>query len=289
MRLPAFEYHAPTELDEVFGLLSRFGAAAELMGGGTDLLPGLKSGKRTCEHVIALKGVPELSGISFDERAGLTIGANAIVADVARHPAVREHYPVLAQAIHTLATVQVRNKATVAGNLCNASPCADTATPLMALGAKVRLVGASTRRDLLLEDFFLGPRQTAREEDEVLQCVQIPVPPPELRAVFLKFSPRSRVDIAAVNLTLAMTVTENCIERAELCLGTVAPTPMRAVNAERVLEGEAASNELFERAAEAARDECRPITDFRATAEYKRHLVYVLSRRALETLTEVTR
>jgi len=284
MRLPAFEYHAPTSLAEVFALLAEHGASAKLMAGGTDLLPGLKIGKRTAGHVIALKGVRELAGLSFDEREGLTLGAHTRLFEVGESEVVAERYPALHEAIRTLATVQVRNKATVAGNLCNASPCADTATPLCAYGATAVLHGPGGVRKLPLESFFVGPGKTQLGEQEVLERFVVPPPPADLRSRFIKFSSRSRVDIAAVNLTLALRLVGDVIARADLFLGTVAPTPMRAARAERCLDGARVTPELLERAAAAARDECKPITDFRASAEYKRRIVYVMTRRALEAL-----
>lgn len=285
MRLPAFEYHAPTSLDEVFALLAEHGASAKLMAGGTDLLPGLKIGKRSAGHVIALKGVRELAGLSFDEREGLTIGARTRLFEVGESEAVAERYPALNEAIRTLATVQVRNKATVAGNLCNASPCADTATPLCAYGATAVLRGPDGVREVPLEEFFVGPSRTAIGEREVMERLVVPPPPADLRSHFIKFSSRSRVDIAAVNLTLALRLEKGVIASASLFLGTVAPTPMRAVEAEKCLVGERVTPELFERAAAKAREECKPITDFRATAEYKRRIVYVMTRRAIQALT----
>jgi carbon-monoxide dehydrogenase medium subunit len=287
VRLPAFELHRPSRLDELFELMAAHGPAARLMSGGTDLLPSLKRRKHACGHVVALKGIAELDGLDFDATRGLEIGANTILIDVARHAVVRERYPVLASAIDVLATPQVRHKATVAGNLCNASPCADTATPLMALGALAVLRSPSGTREVKVEDFIHGPGRTALAESEVLASVRVPVPPADLRTTYSKFSPRSRVDIAAVNLTLALRMREDVIEALDLFLGTVAPTPMRAARAEALLRGQTASVELCARAARAARGECRPITDVRASAEYKAELVEVLTRRALVALTGV--
>jgi len=287
VRLPAFELHRPSTLEELFALMERHGAEARLMSGGTDLLPSLKRRKYTCGHVVALKGVAELDGLAFDGRQGLTIGANAILIDVARHTVVRERYPVLAAAIDVLATPQVRHKATVAGNLCNASPCADTATPLMALGALAVLHSPRGTREVKVEELILAPGRTALEAGEVLSAVRVPLPPADLRTTYAKFSSRSRVDIAAVNLTLALRLRGRVIDEVHLFLGTVAPTPMRAVQAEGLLRDQEATPELFARAAKAARGECRPITDVRASAEYKRILVEVLTRRALSTVTGV--
>jgi len=285
VRLPPFEFHAPTALEQVFELLATYGAAARLMSGGTDLLPGLRTGKVRCEHVIALKRVAGLGGLEFDPARGLAIGAGAILADVGRHPATRTHYPALASAIDTLATVQVRNKGTVAGNLCNASPCADTATPLMALGARVVLAGPDGRREVGVEEFLVGPDHTRLAQVELVERILVPPPRAGLRTIFQKISPRSRVDIAAVNMTLALTTKGGAFEHVALFLGTVAPTPMRAARAEKALEGREINAENIEAAALAARAECRPITDLRATKEYKAHIVYVLTRRALQTLT----
>lgn len=285
MRLPAFEYHAPRALDEVLALLAQHGSAAKLMGGGTDLLRNLQMGKIRCEHVIGLRRVRELDALTFDAVRGLRIGAGALLDDVGRNAAVREHFPALAAAIDTLATVQVRHKATVAGNLCNASPCADTATPLLAYGARVTLAGLGGRRELALEDFVLAPGKTALAPQELLESLHVPTPEPGVAARFLKFSHRSRVDIAAVNLTLALRLEAGVIRHARLFLGTVGPTQLRAVTAEKLLLGARPSAELIDAAACAARDESRPISDFRATREYKLKLVYALTRRALEALT----
>jgi carbon-monoxide dehydrogenase medium subunit len=285
MRLPSFELHRPKELDEVFELLRILGDSARLMAGGTDLLPSLKRGKIDCRHVIALKGVAELDGVSFTEPEGLVIGATTLLAEVASFPATRERYPALASALHVLATPQVRNKATVAGNLCNASPCADTATPLMAHGAVAVIAGEQGRRELPVEELLTDPGRSAVGAGELVESIRVPTPAPELRSIFQKISPRSLVDIAAVNMTLALTMNEGVIDHVALFLGTVAPTPMRAAETEALLRGAKPSPELFEKAALCAKGECEPVTDFRATKEYKEQMVYVLTRRALETLT----
>jgi CO/xanthine dehydrogenase FAD-binding subunit len=287
MKLPPFELHTPTELEEIFELLEAHGPSVRLMAGGTDLLPRLKSRRIEAQHLVTLKGIGALGGLAFDQQEGLSIGATVLLSEVAALPETRELYPALFSAISRLATVQVRNKATVAGNLCNASPCADTATPLLAYGARVVLAGPDGRREVPLEEFFRGPGETAVGDREVLERIVVPPPEAGLRSLFVKFSPRSRVDIAAVNMTLALRLESGQVERIDILLGTVAPTPMRAVGAEAVLRGEPLTPEGMERAALAARDECQPITDFRATAEYKTRLVYVLTRRGLETLSEM--
>lgn len=286
MNLPAFDFHRPSTVCEVLEMMGRFGASARVMAGGTDLLPRLRAGKIACEHLIGLGGVGELASLDFDPARGLTIGATALLADVAGFAPTRQHYPMIAEAISRLATVQVRNKATVAGNLCNASPCADTATPLMALGARAVLVAPDGRREMPVEQLIAGPGRTRLRECELLASIQVPMPRSGLRTLFSKCSPRSKVDISAVSLSVALWLEGEEIESISIFMGTVGPTPMRAVKAEAILQGCRVTGDLLEKAARAASTECLPITDFRATREYKIRMVYVLTRRALEALTE---
>ncbi|MAE70702.1 MAG: molybdopterin dehydrogenase [Gemmatimonadetes bacterium] len=287
MRLPRFEYHAPERIEQVFDLMESLGSAAELMAGGTDLLPGLKLGKRSCDHIVSLSRLSELKELSFNEAKGLRIGAGTVLADVAAHGPVRDRYRMLASAIADLATVQVRHRATVAGNLCNASPCADTAPPLMAMGAIIEISSSGGRRDIPLEELMVGPGSIALEKGEIVTAIIVPTPRLESRSTYIKFSPRSKVDIAAVNVAVSTTTTRGRVDEVEIFLGTVAPTPIRARRAEVLLKGSHLSESLLASAAAAARDECLPITDFRATEEYKRHLVEVLTKRALMTTTGI--
>ncbi len=287
MRLPRFEYHAPEHIEQVVDLMDSFGSAAALMAGGTDLLPGLKLGKRSCEHIVSLSRLRELEELSFDEEGGLRIGAGSVLADVAAFGPVQDRYRILACAIADLATVQIRHKATIAGNLCNASPCADTAPPLMALGARIEIRGSGGLREAPLEELMVGPGATTLERGEIVTAIMVPTPKRESRSAYIKFSPRSKVDIAAVNIAVSTTMTQGRIDDVAIFLGTVAPTPIRARQAENLLAGSQLSESLLANAAAAARDECQPITDLRATEEYKRHLVEVLTKRALMTTTGI--
>ncbi len=284
MSFPDFQYHAPATVPEALALMQRHGPSLRLMAGGTDLLPRLRSGRVTCAHVLALKGIAELLGASFDSAAGLTLGAGTPLADIARLPAVQTHYPMLGAAIAELATPQVRNKATVVGNCCNASPSADAAPPLMAHHASVQIAGLDGDREVLLEDFIVGPGQTALLPAELARSIRVPVPPEGLRTVFLKHAVRSRIDISTVAVAAALLLDGDVVLRADVFLGTVAPTPMRARQAEQVLIGAPLTPARVEQAARAARDECRPITDFRASREYKQAMVQVLTQRALTGL-----
>ncbi len=291
MSLPRFEVHRPQRFSVLFDLLEALGDDARLMAGGTDLLPRMAAGRERCAHLVALKWLEGIDRVEFDAAARtLRIGATALLADVAAEPVVQRDYTVLATAIDELATPQVRNKATVAGNLCNASPCADTAPPLLVLNARVELRRRGGERDLPLADFFRGPRQTAVEPGEVMTAIRVPLPAAGWRSSFLKFSPRSRIDISAVSVAAGFRVEAGRLHDVRIALGTVAPTPLRARRAEALLEGaEAAAlaaTDLAATAGREARAESRPITDFRATREYKEHLVEVLTQRALRNLVK---
>ncbi len=285
MILPEFDFHAPARLEELFELRQAFGAGAAVMGGGTDLLMALKSGRKTCEHVISLKGIADLDVLGYDGTTGLTIGANASLAEVAAFGPALDHYPSLVDSIESLATPQIRQKATVAGNLCNASPCADTAMSLMALSARVLVVSPESSRELPVEDLLIGPRQTSLRDLEIVHSVVVPPPAEHQRSMFMKHSRRSRVDIAATSACIALVLRDDIIEDVNIFMGSVAPRPLRAQKAETVLRGKSPDPELFSRAAVAAREACQPISDLRASAEHKLHMIGVMVRRILAQLT----
>lgn len=285
MTLPQFAFHAPSTVDEALALLETHGARARPMAGGTDLLPRLDARRIEVDHLVYTKRIGELDRLAFAPETGLHVGANVVLADLAAFEPVRAHYPILVDAIETLATPQVRHKATMIGNLCNASPCADTAPPLMAHRGTVLVAGRSGRREVPADAFITGPGRTALEPGELACAVRIPIPPEGLRTRFLKHSPRSRVDISAVSVAVAVRLEDGLVAQADIFMGTVGPTPLRAARAEQVLLGREPTPEHLERAAAEASDECRPNTDFRATEGYKRRMVHVLVRRALAAVT----
>ena len=285
MILPEFDFHAPCGLEELFQLKQQFGPDASVMAGGTDLLVALKAGRRSCGHVISLRGIAELDGLGYDESTGLTIGANTVLADVAGFGPALTHYASLVDSIESLATPQIRQKATVAGNLCNASPCADTAMSLMALSARVRIISPDASRELPVEDLLIGPRQTSLRDLEIVHSVIVPPPAENQRSIFMKHSRRSKVDIAATSICIALVLRDNVIEDVNIFMGSVAPRPLRAQQAESLLKGKSPDPDLLGRAAVAARDECRPISDLRGSADHKLHMIGVMARRILEQLT----
>jgi carbon-monoxide dehydrogenase medium subunit len=282
--LRAFEYHAPTSLNEAISLLHEHGEKARALAGGTDLVVQMKEDATKFpapSHIVSLLRVAELGGIEFSESDGLRIGAGATMSDVAESPVVRERYPAIAEGAALVGSIQTMNMATVGGNLCNAAPSADIAPALLAFEADAVIVGPSGRRSVALGEFFEGPGKSVLAADELLTEVRVPVPARGTGSAYDRHTPRKQMDIAVVGVAAVLTVAGERIQRARVALGAVAPTPVRARNAEAALEGQEASDEVFARAAEAAAAECSPISDVRGSAEFRRHIVRVMTERML--------
>ncbi|MEW5722833.1 MAG: xanthine dehydrogenase family protein subunit M [Thermodesulfobacteriota bacterium] len=283
MGLPRFTYLKPKSLKEASALLAEHGDKARLLAGGTDLLIRMRQRTVTPEFIIGLSALPSLDQVVFDREKGLTIGALARLAAVADHPEVRRHYPALAHSASVTATVAIRNMGTLAGNICNAAPSADNATPLLVYGAEVVIVHPGGERALPVGDFFRGPGLTALEPGEIVKEIRVPTPGGRSGSNYQKISARSKVDIAAVGVSALLDLDEEGrAVRVRIALGAVAPVPLRARQAEKILEGHKPSEELITLTGQAAADESRPISDVRASAAYRRRMVEVLTVRALE-------
>jgi carbon-monoxide dehydrogenase medium subunit len=278
----AFSYHAPQSLVEAVGILEREGGGGKVLAGGTDLLIHIKERGLVPRYVVSLRDIRELNSIAYDESAGLRIGAAAKLSDVAAHPVVRERYPMLMEAASLVGSLQIQNLGTVVGNLCNAAPSADTAPPLVALDASVQIVGPAGERVVSLEQFFVGPGRTVLQPNELVAALTVPAPLPRSGGAYERFTPRQEMDIAVVGVGSYVALDEQgrCAA-ARICLGAVAPTPIRSPGAEAALAGQELTPESLERAAELAANDARPISDQRGTADYRRHLVKVLTRRTV--------
>ncbi|MEW6074274.1 MAG: xanthine dehydrogenase family protein subunit M [Planctomycetota bacterium] len=288
--LPHFVHHRPETLPRLLDLLAEHGERARILAGGTDLLERMRAGIVHAEHVISLGRVPGLDHVRFDEGMGLTIGARASLADVGRHPAVRQFYPTLSRACTVMCTPQICNMATVVGNLVNGSPSADAAPPLLIHDARLALVSTAGEREISLADFFLGPGRVERRPEELVREARVPAPAPEAGSSFQRISARSAVDIAAVLAAALLEIGEDGrIRSARVALGAVAPTPRRCLVAEELLAGGEPDPALFEEAAGLCAAVARPIDDTRASAAWRRAMVGVLSRRALEEAAQVAR
>ena len=281
MTLPKFEYFAPESLEEAQQFLLEKREGAHLLAGGTDLLVKMNHGLLKPVCVIALKHIKGLDDIVFDPKEGLKIGATALLANVAAHPEILKHYPAVAAAARETANVQIRNMGTVAGNICNAAPSADNAPSLLAMNAEVVIYGTKGEKRLPLEQFFKGPGLNILGSGEILTAILVPVPDSASGVSYQHISARGKVDISAVCVGVMVRMARDICRDVRIFLGAVAPVPMRAEKAEAKVLGQKLTEEIIETAGTAAFEESRPITDVRSSAEYRKKMVAVLTRRAL--------
>ena len=281
MKRSGFDYYAPESIPEAVDLLSDLGQNAFVMAGGTDLWIRKKQGIITPDAVVALKKIKGLDRISVGPKKGLLIGATALLADVAAHPGVRKKYPGIADAAKNTANVQIRNMGTVVGNLCNASPSADNAPTLLALGATLSIAGPHGERTMALEDFFLGPGLSALKPAEIVTAVTVPPPLPHSGAAYVHLSARGKVDCSAVCIGAHVEMQGRKVNNARLFVGACAPIPMRTPRAENVMIRKVFTEKLAEKAGETASEEALPITDVRASRDYRNSMVSVMTKRAL--------
>lgn len=281
MHVPDLELHEVNTLADTAAGLARYAPDARLLAGGTDLLVDLKAGRVSVGHVISIRSVEGLRGVSED-RDGLRIGALTTVTQLDRAPAVRERYAPLLDATRKMAAPQVRNAATVGGNIASAVPCADLPPILTALNASVMLWSPDGEREVPLEAFFTGPRQTVREDTEVLTAIRVPAPPAGFGAAYARFGLRdgNTIAVAAVAASLLLGKDGN-VREARVVLGAVAPIPRLVPAADAALIGQPPTEAAFQAAAKAAMAAAEPISDVRGSAEYRRELVGVLTCQAL--------
>jgi aerobic carbon-monoxide dehydrogenase medium subunit len=277
-----FELALPRSVEEAVRVLSERGSDAKLLAGGTDLLPQMKNGVLKPACVIDLSGVASVRTLKSDAR-GLRIGAAVAARTLERDATARATYTSLAESGALVGSVQVRNLATLGGNLCNAAPSADMAPPLLALDAEAVILGPKGERRVPFTDFFTGVRRTVLAPDEILLEIMVPAPGPRSGGNYLRHTPRRELDIAVVGVASQLTLSNGVCSKARIALAAVAPVPLRARAAEQELEGKPVTAEAIERAAELAVGVATPISDQRGSADYRRHLVRVLTRRTLRT------
>lgn len=276
----SYDYHRPSTLDEAFGLAAGI-PGSRFVAGGTDLLLQMSNGRAEPPALISLRGLSELGGIEVSPR--LRIGAAVPLSDVQVHPVVAEKLPALVESIAGLGSRQIRNVATVGGNLCNASPAADTAPPLLVYGAFLELQDANGSREVTLDEFLRGPGQTALRPGEILSAILIDPPKEGARSVFHRKG-RVKMDLPIASVAALVETDGATCKRVRLAAGAVAPVPLRLERSETVVEGSSLDAETRALAVETARLEISPITDLRSTEDYRRHLTGVLVGRALEEL-----
>ena len=282
MSLSKFEYFTPDSVENACKLLTEQGDGAFVMAGGTDLLVKIHKGALKAKAIIGLQKIKGIDMISYEKGKGLTIGAMARLTDVGNNPDIKAKYPAVSKAALATANTQIRNMGTVAGNLCNAAPSADNAPVLMVMGAVVTLKSIKGERKVPLDEFFQGPGMTVIKKGEILTSIFVPEPPNGSGASYQYLSARGKVDIAAVCVGAMVIMDGRTCRDAKIVLGAVAPVPMRAKEAEKVVTGKKLSTELLEKLGLEASRESKPITDMRSSAEYRKILVAVLSARAIE-------
>ena len=281
-RTEPFDFYQPATLAEASRLLKDNGPGGRFLAGGTDLVIALKEKGLLPKYLVDLKRVPGLTGIRESSDGGITIGALTTMREIEISSLITKKFPFLAQSAAEVGSIQIRNRATIGGNMANATPSADTAPPLIALNATAKIVGANGQRTVPLEEFFKGPGQTVMSAEEVLSEINIPKTHPGLVGEYIKFSPREMMDLAYVGIAVAYNLgDDDRCDGVRIVLGAVAPTPIRAKRAETALEGQNLTETLAEKVGQIAAEEAKPISDVRSSADYRRAMVGAMTTRAI--------
>ena len=277
-----FTYYEPQTLSEASAILVRDGDRAAILAGGTDLLLQIRRRARQPKSVVNIKAISALHGLEYHATDGLRIGALTTFRQLETDANVAAIYPALSEAAKVVAGVQVRNLATVGGNLGNASPSADSVPPLVALNSTVLIDGVGGQRELPITDCIVGPGQTALMPGEFFVAIQVPNVPAASGNTYERLTPRAAMDIAIVSSAAFIALDHNgrCLD-SRIALGAVTPVPFRAQLAETSMRGEALTPALLERVGELAAEAVHPISDIRGSADYRRAMVAALTRRTV--------
>lgn len=286
MVLPQFEYLAPTTIGEACNLLLELGSGAKVMAGATDLIPPMKDKVIQPEYLIDIKNIEGLDYLEYDEKEGLKIGALTTLRTIETSALVKEKNPAVAHAAKVVASTQIRAKGTMAGNICNASPSCDTAPILLAQGAKILVQGPNKDRVIKIDDFFLGVKKTSLEPGEIVTGIVIPPLAENEKAAYIKHAVRKAMDLAIIGVAVKIQVEDGICKDAKIALGAVATTPIRAPKAEEVLIGKELTDEVIAEASVAAMESCNPISDIRASKEYRKDMIRVFTKRAIKQAME---
>jgi aerobic carbon-monoxide dehydrogenase medium subunit len=280
-RTEPFDFYQPTTLAEASRLLKDNGPGGRFLAGGTDLVIAMKEKGLLPKYIVDLKKVPGLTGIRENSDGSIAIGALTSMYTIETSPLITKKFPFLAQSAAEVGSIQIRNRATIGGNMANATPSADTAPSLIALNATAKIASAGGERAISLEQFFRGPGQSVMNADEILTEITIPKTSPQLVGEYIKFSPRDMMDLAYIGVAVAYNLGRKKCDGVRIVLGAVAPTPIRAKNSEALLEGSVLTEELAAKVGDEAARESKPISDVRSSADYRRAMVGVMTKRAL--------
>ncbi len=298
-----FDYLTPKTLDEALSLLNQYGKQAKLIAGGTDVIVMMKQKTLSPDVLISLKGIPGLDQIQYD--GVLKIGPMASHRAIEKSELIRKEFSALSDAADVLGSIQIRNVATLAGNICTAAPSADTVTPLLVLGALLKVKSIKSERTIPIDQFFVGPGETLLQEGEILTEISIPKPLPNTGSAYWKLQRRQALDLPILGVSVLLSLNKATIACSDLlcttspistvlhsfegeeleckeiriALGVAAPTPIRAKNAENLLRGKMISDELLEKVALTAAEEAKPRDSIRGEAWYRRDMIKVLVKR----------
>ena len=285
------DFATPKTISEAVEMLASKGDRARAMAGGTDVLVQLRGGRRTADLVVDVKGIPELNELSYSAQGGLTLGAAVPCYRIYENQAVITNYPGLIDAASLIGGIQIQGRASIGGNLCNASPSGDSIPPVIALGGVANIAGPNGTRQVAAEDFCTGPGRSVLENGEILVSLSFPAPQAHSGANYLRFIPRNEMDIAVagVGSSVVLDASGQNIVSARISLASVAPTPLYCQDASDSLAGKAVSEAAIQEASEKAMADAKPIDDMRGTVRQRVHLVGVLTRRTLNNAIERAR
>lgn len=277
-KIPEFEYIRVSKIEDALKILKEF-EDAKIIAGGTDLIIDMKIGRQRPKRLVDISRLSEIRYIRMSP-SSIKIGAGTTLQEIYENFVIKEKALALSEAAGEMASWQIRNVATLGGNLCNASPAADTAPPLLVMDAKLKLLSLDGEREIPIEEFFLGPRKTALRRDELLYEIEIPIRSGRTSA-YMKLGRRDAFTLSIVSVAVSIITIDEKIEDVKIALNAVAPTPVRAKSAEDFLIGKRVNESNIHQAAELVDKDIKPISDVRASAEYRRKVAKVLTRDAL--------
>ena len=281
--MQAFDYIQPHSVADAVVLLNERGEKARVLAGGTDLIVQLREDRRHADVVVDIKHIPDVNELSYSPATGLTVGAAVPCYRIYGNAEIAKAYPGLMDAASLVGGIGIQGRASLGGNLCNASPAADTIPPMIILGAIAHIAGPNGVRKIPVEQFCTGPGKSALQRGELLVSIHFPSPQANAGAFYLRFIPRNEMDIAVVGAgaQVVLNADKTHFVSARIAIGAVAPTPLLVSDAGAALAGQAVSAAAIQKASEIAEAAARPISDMRGTAEYRKHLTGVLTRRAI--------
>ncbi len=277
-----FEYFEPRTLKEAVGLLIKYKGGARLLAGGTDLMNEMKGSYVKPKYLINLKKIKGLDKISYSKKEGLNIGSLVTWTNILSSKPIHQYYPILWEAASLIGCTQIRNMGTIGGNICHGSPSADSAPALIVYGTQCVIAGPGKDRVIPIEEIFAGVQKISLKKGEILKGFRLPTPDTRSKGCYLTFSLRRAMDLPIVGVGVLIRASDGIFQDVKIALGAVAPTPIRAKKTERFLSGKTIDEETIRKAAKEAMMESKPITDVRASRDYRLGLVEELTYRAIK-------